>query len=110
MIGILDRPLFEASVIAIYLMTNGPDAVGDYRKCSNKDRLRILREMESGSPFFDTKAGKRLRAAIREKMDFEGVTKDDFADQKKNGSFRAEVSERYSLRSNTTISIPRPTA
>ena len=37
MIGILDRPLIEASVIAIYLMINGPDAVGDYRKCSYKD-------------------------------------------------------------------------
>jgi len=84
-ISILERPLIEASTIATYLMLNGPDAITDYRKCSYKDRLRILRDLETGSPFFDTKAGKRLLAAVREKMDFEGLTKDDFATQKKNG-------------------------
>lgn len=84
-IGVLERPMLEASIIASYLMINGGDAIADYRKCSYKDRLRILRDLESGSPFFDTKAGKRLLAAVREKMDFEGLTKDDFADQKKNG-------------------------
>ena len=77
--------MIEASIIATYLMLNGPDAVVDYRKCSYKDRLRILRDLECGSPFFDTKAGKRLLVAVREKMDFEGLTKDDFAAQKKNG-------------------------
>nr|WP_243843310.1 DUF5677 domain-containing protein [Sphingomonas vulcanisoli] len=84
MIGILDRPLIEASVIATYLMLNGPDAVDDYRKCSYKDRLRILREMESGSPFFDTKAGKRLLGSVRGKMSLERLTEDDFSKQKKN--------------------------
>ncbi|MER8844426.1 DUF5677 domain-containing protein [Mesorhizobium australicum] len=84
LIGILERPMIEASTIATYLMLNGTDAIADYRKCSYKDRLRILRELESGSPFFETKAGKRLLAAVREKMDFEGLTKDDFAVQKKN--------------------------
>lgn len=84
-IGVLERPMIEASIIATYLMLNGSDAVADYRKCSYKDRLRILRDLESGSPFFDTKAGKRLLAAVREKMHFEGLTKDDFAEQKKNG-------------------------
>lgn len=84
-IGILERPMIEASTIATYLMLNGAEAIADYRKCSYKDRLRLLRDLESGSPFFDTKAGKRLLAAVREKMDFEGLTKDDFATQKKNG-------------------------
>jgi Family of unknown function (DUF5677) len=84
-IGVLERPMLEASIIASYLMITGVDAITDYRKCSYKDRLRILRDLESGSPFFDTKAGKRLLAAVREKMDFEGLTKDDFAVQKKNG-------------------------
>ena len=83
-IGILERPMIEASTIATYLMLNGPDVINDYRKCSYKDRLRILRDLESGSPFYDTKAGKRLLAAVREKMDFERLTKDDFAAQKKN--------------------------
>lgn len=99
MIGILERPMIEASIIAAYLMVNGTDAVTDYRKCSYKDRLRILRDLQGGSPFFDTKAGKRLLAAIREKMEFEGLTKDDFGTQKKNGwklqgkSFREIFSE-----------------
>jgi len=83
-IAVLERPMIEASVIATYLMLNGRDAITDYRKCSYKDRLRILRDLESGSHFFDTKAGKRLLAAMREKMTFENLTKDDFDVQKKN--------------------------
>jgi Family of unknown function (DUF5677) len=84
-LGVLERPMIEASIIATYLMRNGSDAIIDYRKCSYKDRLRILRGVENKSPFYDTKAGKRLLAAVREKMSFEGLTKDDFAEQKKNG-------------------------
>lgn len=83
-IAIIERPLIEASIIATYLMINGQAAVDDYRKCSYKDRLRILRDFESGSPFLDTKAGKRLLAAIKEKMNFEGLSEKDFSEQKKN--------------------------
>ncbi|MCW2106454.1 UNVERIFIED_ORG: hypothetical protein M2402_003636 [Rahnella aquatilis] len=83
-IAIFERPLLEATTIASYLMLNGDTAIEDYRKCSYKDRLRILRELENGSPFFETKAGKRLLAAVKDKMDFEGLTKDDFSEQKKN--------------------------
>lgn len=84
-IGILERPMIEASIIATYLMLNGTDAITDYRECSYKDRLRILRDLENGSPFFDTKAGKRLLVAVRENMRFHGLKKDDFAAQKKDG-------------------------
>ncbi|MNF28516.1 hypothetical protein D3C76_433050 [compost metagenome] len=83
-IAIFERPLIEATTIASYLMLNGDAATADYRKCSYKDRLRILRELESGSSFFDTKAGRRLLAAVKEKMNFEGLTEEDFAEQKKN--------------------------
>jgi len=83
-IAIFERPLIEATTIASYLMLNDSIVMEDYRKCSYKDRLRLLRDMENGSPFFDTKAGKRLLSAVREKMAFEGLTKDDFAEQKKN--------------------------
>lgn len=99
MIAIFERPLIEATTIATYLMGKDAAVVEDYRKCSYKDRLRILRELEEGSPFFDTKAGKRLLAAVRDKMDFEGLTKDDFAEQKRNKwrlqgkSFRAIFAE-----------------
>lgn len=84
MIAIFERPLIEATTLASYLMLNGNNVITDYRKCSYKDRLRILREMEEGSAFSQTKAGKRLQAAVVEKMELEGLTKDDFAEQKKN--------------------------
>ena len=83
-ISILERPLIEASVTAAYLMMGDEGLMEDYRKCSYKDRLRILRDLENGSVFFDTKAGKRLLASVREKMAMEGLTPQSFAQQKKN--------------------------
>jgi hypothetical protein len=83
-IGILERPMLEASAIATYLMRHGPDVMLDYRKCSYKDRLRILRDLEAGSNFFHTKSGQRLLKSVREKMKAEGFSKDDFSQQKKN--------------------------
>lgn len=81
-ISILERPLIEASVVATYLMISDPSVIEDYRKCSYKDRLRMLRDLESGSAFFETKAGKRLLKALREKIDFEKLTERDFDIQK----------------------------
>lgn len=81
-IAVLERPIIEAATIATYLMTSGPEVMLDYRKCSYKDRLRILRDLESGSVFFETKAGKRLLASVREKLDIEGFGKEDFKEQK----------------------------
>ncbi|POU04043.1 hypothetical protein C3369_01380 [Escherichia sp. ESNIH1] len=83
-ISIFERPLIEAATISSYLMLNGEEVIEDYRKCSYKDRLRILKELERGSPFFETKAGKRLLVAVKEKMEFEGLTPNDFSKQKKN--------------------------
>jgi hypothetical protein len=83
-IGIFERPLIESSVVATYLMNSGESVIEDYRKCSFKDRLRILNDLESGSRFFETKAGKRLLRSVREKMKLEGVTTHDFEMQKKN--------------------------
>jgi hypothetical protein len=83
-ISILERPLIEASVVATFLMTSGETAIEDYRKCSYKDRLRILRDLESGSAFLETKAGNRLLKSVREKMKFERLTTQDFDEQKKN--------------------------
>ncbi|MEQ9917778.1 DUF5677 domain-containing protein [Pectobacterium aroidearum] len=83
-ISIFERPLIEATTISSYLMLNGDEVIEDYRKCSYKDRLRILRDLESGSHFFDTKAGKRLLATVKEKMALEDLTPNDFESQKKN--------------------------
>ena len=83
-ISVLERPLIEASVVATYLMQNDNSVVEDYRKCSYKDRLRILRDLESGSPFLESKAGKRLLTSVREKMLNERLTTEDFGEQKEN--------------------------
>lgn len=83
-ISILERPLLEASITSQYLLINDASVLEDYRKCSYKDRLRILRELKEGSRFFETKAGKRLLKSVQEKMDLEGFTEDDFKQQKKN--------------------------
>lgn len=83
-IGILERPMIEASVVAQYLMTSDQSIIEDYRKCSYKDRLRLLRNLQMGSTFYETKAGQRLIKSVREKMDFEKLTLQDFEVQKKN--------------------------
>lgn len=83
-INILERPLIESSITAHYLLINDLSVVEDYRKCSYKDRLRILRELKEESRFFDTKAGKRLFKSIQEKMELENFTEEDFKIQKKN--------------------------
>lgn len=84
MISILERPLLESAVTASFLMKNDRNVIEDYRKCSYKDRLRILRELKSGSPFYDTKAGKRLLKSVEEKMALENFTVNDFKEQKRN--------------------------
>lgn len=83
-ISVIERPLIEASVVATYLMRSDNSVIEDYRKCSYKDRLRILRDLEEGSPFFETKAGKRLLQSVQEKMLNEQLTANDFDDQKRN--------------------------
>lgn len=83
-ISILERPLLEASITATYLLGSDESVIEDYRKCSYKDRLRILRELKEGSPFFDTKAGKRLLDSVNRKMKLENFSVDDFKIQKKN--------------------------
>jgi hypothetical protein len=83
-IAILERPIIGAATIATYLMTHGANVTLDYRKCSYKDRLRILRDLEAGLAFYETKAGQRLLRSVREKMAIEGFSQDDFAEQKRN--------------------------
>jgi len=84
LISVLERPLIEAAVTAQFLLAGDSAVMEDYRKCSYKDRLRLLRNLKEGSPFFETKAGQRLLRSIRAKMAREGLTPDDFTEQKKN--------------------------
>lgn len=83
-ISILERPLIEAATIASYLMRSDADVMLDYRKCSYKGRLRILRDFDNGSRFFDTKPGQRLYRSVQEKLAIEGFAASDFDVQRKN--------------------------
>ena len=84
-IGTVSRPLLEASIMALYLLQQDEAVVSDYRRCSYKDALRILRDYKSGSGFFRTRAGRRLLTSVRENLALEGLTEDDFSLQKRNG-------------------------
>jgi len=83
-IGMMERPLLEGAITARFLMASDASVIADYRKCSYKDRLRILRELKGGSEFFNTKAGQRLVASVEEKLALEGFTEEDFKAQKQN--------------------------
>ena len=84
-IATFHRPLMEASVTALYLLRQDNAVIQDYRRCSYKDALRILRDYKAGSPFFRTRAGRRLLTSVREKLALEGLTEDSFSPQKRNG-------------------------
>ena len=79
------RPLIESAVVATYLLREGDEAVEDFRRCSYKHTLRILREHENGSEFFRTIAGQRVLQSARDDLALEGLSKQSFAVQKGNG-------------------------
>lgn len=83
-IAIFERALLETAVTATYLLKHDAAVIEDYRKCSYKDRLRIMRNVKNGSPFMETKAGQRLLRSVQEKMKLEGFSESDFSEQKKN--------------------------
>jgi hypothetical protein len=83
-IAIFHRTLLETAVTATYLLKHDTAVVEDYRKCSYKDRLRILRGSKNGSAFSKTKAGQRVLRSVKQKMSLEGFSENDFAEQKKN--------------------------
>ena len=83
-LSVFFRPLVESTVVAIYLLREGDEAVEDFRRCSYKDTLRILRDHQTGSEFFDTAAGRRVLRSAHDDLALEGLSKDSFARQKRN--------------------------
>ena len=94
--AILERPIIEASVVAAYLLTNNDEVIDDYRRCSYKDRLRILRDLNQGSEFLNTKPGQRLVTSVREKLDIEGFDESSF-DVQKNNRWRLQGKTFYDI-------------
>ena len=81
---VFSRPLIESAIVATYLLREGDEAVEDFRRCSYKDTLRILRAHESGSEFFRTSAGQRVLRSALDDLALEGLSKQSFAAQKRN--------------------------
>ncbi len=82
---VVERSVVEASVMATYLLKNDDSVIEDYRMCSYRNRLRILRELQSGSPFSATKPGQRLLNSIQEKLERDNLTQASFSRQDANG-------------------------
>ena len=83
-LAVFSRPLIESAIVATYLLREGDGAVEDFRRCSYKDTLRILRDHESGSEFFRTPAGHRVLRSARDDLALEELTKQSFTGQKRN--------------------------
>ena len=83
-ISLLDRQLVETAVMAKFLLLGNDSVIEDYRKCSYKDRFRVLRDAASGAEFFTTPPGQRLLASVQKKMSQEGLTEHSFEAQKAN--------------------------
>ena len=78
------RPLIESAIVATYLLREGDEAVEDFRRCSYKDTLRILRDHESGAELFRTPGGQRVLRSALDGLALEGLSKQNFAVQKRN--------------------------
>ena len=83
-LAVFSRPLIESAIVATYLLREGDGAVEDFRRCSYKNTLRILRDHESGSEFFRTPAGQRVLRSALDDLALEGLSKQSFAVQKRN--------------------------
>ena len=83
-LSVFSRPLIESAIIATYLLREGDEAVEDFRRCSYKETLRILRDRESGSEFFRTAAGQRVLQSALDDLALEDLSKESFAQQRRN--------------------------
>ena len=83
-LSMFSRPLIESAIIATYLLREGDAAVEDFRRCSYKDTLRILRARESGAEFFRTDPGQRVLQSALDDLALENLSPESFAQQRRN--------------------------
>ena len=82
--AIAERSLIEVAVTAAYLLRSDKSTLEDYRRCSYKNRFRMLEQAASGSEYYRSKAGRRLLRSINEKLALEGLEKHSFEEQIQN--------------------------
>ena len=106
-LAVFSRPLIESAIVATYLLREGDEAVEDFRRCSYKDTLRILRRYESGSKFFRTPEGKRVLRSALDDLALEGLSKESFREQKRN-RWRLQGKSLYDIFDEVTGSAEYP--
>ena len=82
--AIAERSLIEVAVTATYLLRSDKSTLEDYRRCSYKNRFRMLEQAASGSEYYRSKAGRRLLRSINEKLALEGLDEHSFEEQIQN--------------------------
>lgn len=83
--AIAERSLIEVGVTAAYLLRSDAATMEDYRRCSYRNRFKILQQAASGAVFYRSKPGRRLLGSIREKLALEGLAEYGFDEQIANG-------------------------
>ncbi len=81
---IAERSLIEVAVTATYLLRSDELTLEDYRRCSYRNRHRMLEQAASGSEYYHSKPGRRLLRSINEKLAREGLDEHSFEEQIRN--------------------------
>ena len=82
--AIAERSLIEVAVTATYLLGADKSTMEDYRRCSYRNRFRMLEQAASGSEYYRSKAGQRLLRSIKQKLALEGLDEHSFEEQIQN--------------------------
>ena len=82
--AIAQRSLIEVAVTATYLLRSDESTLEDYRRCSYRNRFRMLEQAAAGSEYYRSKPGHRLLRSIKEKLAFEGLDEHSFEEQIRN--------------------------
>ena len=81
---IAQRSLIEVAAAATYLLRSDKSTMEDYRRCSYRNRYKMLKQAASGSEYYRSKAGQRLLRSIKEKLAREGLDEHSFEEQIQN--------------------------
>ncbi len=86
--AIAERSLMEVAITATYLLRSDGSTVEDYRRCSYRNRFKILEQAANGAVYYRSKPGRRLLRSIRNKLASEGLD---------NTSFDRQIANRWRL-------------
>ena len=82
--SIAERSLIEVAVTATYLLRSDASTMEDYRRCSYRNRVKMLEQAAAGSEYYRGEAGQRLLRSINEKLALEGLDEHSFEEQIQN--------------------------